>query len=167
MDSAERMKSLGTRLKNSLVFKRERIGWQEVPLRVRSDDPCRVVVVGLVVGAEEESAPLPCPGGDFTEELRFKQPVLVMALLRPGIGEQQIDLEQLDAGRQRVKKGPGFTADEMKIGKARPVALAQRFFNPFKTKVDADAKPVRMGRGVGGEKMPVATADFQNQPRQG
>lgn len=129
-----------------------------------------LIVVRLVIGAEEEVAPLPCPRGKFIQEPGLEQTILVVALFRPRIRKQHVDVEQPDTSGNFLEEITRLTAEKMQVGQSGAVALAQRLRDPLQPQVNAHTEPVGMRSGVGVEEMSVAAADFQDElgigPRQ-
>ena len=85
-------------------------GRQQAPPWMRSDDFDGRVEVRLVIGPEKQAAPLPCPGCQQVEKPGLQEPVLVMALFRPWIGEKQVHIEQPRTGGQFLKEIVGVAA---------------------------------------------------------
>ncbi len=89
--------------------------------------------------------------------------MLVVPQLGPGVGKENEQRADLRMGRQYLKKEPGFRLDEMEVGQLRTIAFSDRPLDPFANQVDAHALLITMGRGIGGEEMPMSAAHLENE----
>ncbi len=120
-----------------------------------------------MVGAKVKTCPLPCPHRKRLEERGLEQAVLVVPALGPGIGKQHENRTESRIRRQRREEIERLGVKKMQVGPPGAVPLAAGPGNALGAHVKAKAKLIRMGRGIGGEKMPVAAADFAHKTRHG
>ena len=88
-----------------------------------------------------------------------------MAFLRPGVGEEHINIKQPDADGQFMEKIIRLATEELQITQACAIPLAPRLHNPLEAQVDPHAELVGVRGGVGGKEMAVAAADLKNETR--
>jgi len=97
----------------------------------------------------------------------LKKTVLVMAFFRPGVGKEDINIQQLDTGGQFREKITRIAAEELQITQSCAIALTQGLRDPLEAQVNAHAVLVGVRRGVSGKEMAVATTDLQHETRRG
>ena len=132
---------------------------------MRGDGFNSFVEVGFVIGAKKKAAPLPCPRSQLTKKLRLEEPVLVMAFLRPGVGEEHINIKQPDADGQFMEKITRLATEELQITQACAIPLVQRLHDPLETQVDPHAELVGVRGGIGNKEVAVAAADLKHETR--
>ena len=137
----------------------------QLPVGVHADGHFGLAEIGLVIRAEMEASPLPCPLGGGVQKFVLENPVLVMPALGPWVREKNEDRGKRRGWRQRFEEVPGVGVDEMQVVELRPIPLALAANDPIEADVDADAEPVGIGCGVSGEKVAVAAADFPDEWR--
>ena len=119
----------------------------------------RVEIVA-VVGAEIQPGALPRPAGDGFKKFRLQHPVLMVALLGPGIGEEHPDFRERDAGREGGQKLPGLRADEMAVGQPGTVRFALCAGDALAADIHPDAVPAGKFGGVARQEVAVAAANL-------
>ena len=95
----------------------------------------------------------------------MQQTVLVMSFFGPRVREKQINIGDLDPGRQRVEKFARLHFEKLQVGEPRAIPLFQRAPDAFADEVNPDTEPVAVALSVGGEKVSVAAPDFQHAAR--
>jgi len=159
------MEALGPQLKYRGVLERKRAVGQQAPVRMRGDGLPRLVIVGLEVGAKEEAAPLPCPRAELVQKSGLQKAVLVMPLLRPWIGKQNINIQQAGVGGEFPQQVANIAPEKMQIRQPGQFALSQPFADSLQLQIDANAELIGMRRGVRGQEVTVAAADLEDESR--
>src|ERR1017187_1907568 len=119
------MVNRGARWEDRNVLEGERLVGEQTPLQVSGDNRPRLVIIWLVVGAEKEATPLPCPRAEFAQEIRLEQAVLVMAFFWPRVGKEHVNVRKDHTGGEFAQKITGLAADEMQIREAGAIAFAE------------------------------------------
>lgn len=117
---------------------------------MRPQSPFCFAKIRLVIRSEAKPHSLPCPAGHGVEKPRLHQSMLVMPLLRPGIGKEYEDGGQPRLRRQRFEKHVRLRTDKVEVGKLRPVSFPFCAVNSFAHEINPQTQLRRMRSGVGG-----------------
>ncbi len=153
----------GSLLKNRGLIERPLPGFRLRPVGVLPEKREDVAIIGLVVGPEVEGRPFARAGGYGCEKLLGHDPVLVVATLRPGIGEQDEDSREPRPLGHHGEKVSGIAADKMEVPEARAIPLAVGTGDAVRGDVDSYAGLARMSVCIGGEKMAVPAAHLPDE----
>ena len=114
----------------------------------------------LMVGRELElAADLKALPERGTEE-RTKETVRMMLLLRPGVGEEHVDLAGVVFRQKIMERIERLKTQDVRIVEVPAFALAVEETDALKHAFDAKELAVGMLRGAPGEELSLATADF-------
>jgi len=150
----------GAGLEHRLVFQGPgRVGGRLPGLQAREPVGHSLKIFPMV-RPEVQPGALPCPAGDRLKEIRLKHTIFVVALFRPGIGEQHPDFPKSHQGRQGVEKLQGLGPDKMAVREPAAPGLAEGPGDSLAAQVDAHADPGGKFRRVTLEEMAVAATDL-------
>jgi hypothetical protein len=155
----------GAGLEDRLGLENPGGGGIDPPQGMRRKDRGGVREIPAVIGAKIESRPLPRPRRKHIEERWLQQAVFVMAPLGPWIGEKYNNCTYAGVSRQGGEKVMCLSMEKMEIGQLGAVAFAGGARDALTDEINAHAQFPGMRRRVGGEKMPVAAADFAQKMR--
>lgn len=116
-----------------------------------------------MVGAKIKTSSLPCPTRDGVEEVRFENPVFMVAGFRPGIGKKNPNFGESRIGGKRIEELAGLRAHEVTVEELGPVALSSASFESIENHVHPDTALVRKFGGIPDQKMTVTAADFPDK----
>jgi hypothetical protein len=122
--------ALGPLLKHGWLFEGQILSGEYTPGAMGAHQRDRLPEVVLVVGPEVEVRALLGPRGDGFEELRFHDPVLVVAPLRPRIGEEHVHLGKVRPVGHRRQEVFRVSQEKMKVFETRAVQFSIRARNP-------------------------------------
>lgn len=142
-------------------FELERPGLvDDFPIRIGRDGPAGGFEISGDVRPEMQMALLTRVSGEQRQKLRFHNPMLVMPLLGPWIGEKDESVADAGMPRQRLEEKPGFGVNEREVVQLCAITFAQRAFHPLADDVHADAAVRRMSPCICGKEMAVTGAHF-------
>jgi hypothetical protein len=117
--------------------------------------------IGLPVGGGvEETAGADDPGQPC-HEFRIEDAPLVVALLGPGVGKEQIDPRQAGGGQAPVQQVHGVLAQQAQVAQAAPFDLQQQVANAGAMDLDAEVIALGVARGDLRQGLAIAEADLQ------
>lgn len=135
-----------------------RIGAPAGQVGKQGDDGAKILEV---VGPKVQAGALPHPAGDFRKETWQQQPVFVMALFGPWIGEKDPEFIEGDPCWQRIDGFPGLSLDEVAVCQAGAFCFAFGAADPVADQVDSEEDPLRKFRGVLREEVSMAGPDLE------
>lgn len=133
------------------------------PVGMLADERKDVPKVRLVVRAEIERRPFGCARPDGEEKFLGHDTVLVVATLRPGIGEKDEDRREARLLGHHGEEISGVSADKLEICEARTVPFAFGTGDSIRGDVDPDADLIRMSLCISCEEMAVPASDFPDE----
>ena len=123
----------------------------------------RVLEIGFVVGPEVDAGLIGGPELDMIEERGLNQSVFVVPFFGPRVGKEDEDVPEKLSRREGLKKKARICLDEVQVVRLGPPLLSRRPLNAIALDIDADTEFVRMGLGVGHEKVTMPAAELTDE----
>ncbi|MDP2136785.1 MAG: hypothetical protein Q8J74_02925 [Candidatus Didemnitutus sp.] len=116
-----------------------------------------------MIGAKIKTSSLPCPTRDGVEEVRFENPVFMVAGFRPGIGKKNPNFGERHVGGKRIEELAGLRTNEVAVEELGSVALSSAPLESIENHVHPDTALMRELGGIPDQKMTVTAADFPDK----